>query len=676
MSRKVFDAPITILEPKKKPTKNQTDIQENDNIDESDKEIQRNEEESSFYEMARYLNSKKAAVNKNSEERNRRTLRKEDLEDAENEEEEFEPINVQPKFQRPLSSRMLPQFNTINNNSKEDKFTPQSNPQQNKGNRPTPRYNTKLLKEEESQLALEQEVVDEKEEEEEKPIKTRPAPKQLRSSTSNISTGRFVQESTNNKDSEKLQGEVNQLRREKQETIKINNERIKQIQDRCQSDLQEQKNRFEKMLSDKEAKIIELENENQRLREQIGLVDKTMNHQDTNRLLSELETLRSKVKAFEEEKRNQENLVENLKFSDNDKTKQIKEIETKIRQKEETITALQYKLENADKELKVQKEKELRLIDEKEILLAKQTEAENTAQSLSDKIKNMEYNQRQLIMENESLKKDKHNLENIKFQYEKTLEQVKHNNISREDEFSKFSVEANRLSQEREILMNREQQLLNELDSSKREIRNMQDIISRLELKIKSMEISSSFSTQSYLSQQQHKEPYSFNNDLYHSQFSSNPNNYLSVNNFSSQPAVSQNHNNFSSVRGNSYSTNEYFERQQTSPSSTKSVISENDSPKERKANKAKIMGTSYNLAPSEPKDSNNKSIEVEDIEDNLIHLGLEKGRLEGDLQKLLSVGIKSIASRKQKMTLEQRIGEIERETSKLKLKLRKAKLN
>ncbi|EFC50290.1 predicted protein [Naegleria gruberi] len=94
------------------------------------------------------------------------------------------------------------------------------------------------------------------------------------------------------------------------------------------------------------------------------------------------------------------------------------------------------------------------------------------------------------------------------------------------------------------------------------------------------------------------------------------------------------------------------------------------ESPKERQYNRNKIMGTSYSLTPF-ALDDNISSLQTANIDEQLMQLSLEKTRLEGDMQKLFSMGIKSIAAKKQKMSLELRLEEIEKQSSQLKMRLR-----
>lgn len=110
----------------------------------------------------------------------------------------------------------------------------------------------------------------------------------------------------------------------------------------------------------------------------------------------------------------------------------------------------------------------------------------------------------------------------------------------------------------------------------------------------------------------------------------------------------------------------------QDTPFTLSMLNSKHESPKERQANRNKIMGTSYSLKPFAV-DAPKNHVAAE-IDDKLMQLALEKTKLEGDMQKLLSMGIKSIAAKKQKMSLESRLEEIEKETSQLKMKLRSGK--
>ncbi|KAF0980131.1 hypothetical protein FDP41_013780 [Naegleria fowleri] len=87
----------------------------------------------------------------------------------------------------------------------------------------------------------------------------------------------------------RLQGEINELKRDKNEMIKLHNDKIHSLTDRHNLEIQSQQQRMEKILDEKDSKITELQRENERLKSEIGLLDKSKDGQDTNKLLQELE---------------------------------------------------------------------------------------------------------------------------------------------------------------------------------------------------------------------------------------------------------------------------------------------------------------------------------------------------------------------------------------------------
>ncbi|KAG2373034.1 hypothetical protein C9374_012880 [Naegleria lovaniensis] len=553
----------------------------------------------------------------------------------------------------------------------------------------------------------------------------------------------------------RLQGEINELKRDKNEMIKIHNDKIHGLTDRHNLDLQSQQQRMEKIMDEKDSKIEELQRENERLKSEIGLVDKSKDGQDTNKLLQELEQKRKSVQQFEHEKLMLHDEIERLKHLLSEATRQSKEMETKLRNKEDNLNGLSNKVETQEREIKSLKEKEMKVIEEREKAFAMFTESDRNNQQLQEKLRNLEHQSKQILRENESITQRHNTLDTIRIQLEKTNDQLRARVQTLEEEISRISHNQNMYNQEREqSIFNQQQQLQQELDMSRREIANLRETITILK-------------NEKALLASQQQQPYASYNNF--SNASSQPMNpippsrpHLSLDTFNTQPSSYDNSNytpsngaynssnlappssynrkntnisyattsNFTSNNFNShvntvpsYPTSKDYLQQgvpdtssqaQTPANSTQKGYSSNttkttsnyttgasnhkpsevtpsskssqdtpftlsmlnskhESPKERQANRNKIMGTSYTLKPFAVDDAPKNQVAAE-IDDKLMQLALEKTKLEGDMQKLLSMGIKSIASKKQKMSLESRLEEIEKETSQLKMRLRSGK--
>ena len=121
----------------------------------------------------------------------------------------------------------------------------------------------------------------------------------------------------------RLQGDINELKRDKGETTRNHNDKIVSMQERHNQEIQNQQRNFEKMFEEKETKIKELQNENERLKLELGVTDKSKDGQDTKKLLNELFELRNIVQKYENEKLIYLDDIEKLKYNLAESAKQV-----------------------------------------------------------------------------------------------------------------------------------------------------------------------------------------------------------------------------------------------------------------------------------------------------------------------------------------------------------------